>query len=556
MVESRLFDRARYWSVVRFFAGAFASFIFWDLLLRHLPLLGGLAQASAETRWRGTARRFRALAIRLGGVLIKLGQFLSIRVDILPPSITSELSGLQDEVPAESLADVEAVIAAEFGRPAAEIFAWFAPEPEAAASLAQVHRARLFSGQEVVVKVRRRHIEKMMETDLAAIGVAVRWLKWYRPIARRVDLDRLFTEFATTTRRELDFIAEGRQAERFAANFAADPYIYVARVYWEYTTAGVLTLENVAHIKITDLAAIEAAGICRTEVARRLYEAYLEQIFVHNFVHADPHPGNLFVRPLPPTADDPHPFQLIFVDFGMVAVIPERLRASLREYVIAIGTRDSHRLVQAYLDAGVLLPGADRQRLEEVHDLLFQRLDGIKIGQLRDVALQQADFLWREYRDLLFELPFQFPADMIFAMRAVAILAGIATTLDPNFDPWASTIPFAERLAADQFTVHWRSSLQEVGDLLRLAIRLPGRLDRIIARLERGDIVTQTALAPDTTRALRGVERALDRLAWTVVAASLLVAGILLRTAEGSDGLSAAFMTAAGVTFLWGLARR
>jgi predicted unusual protein kinase regulating ubiquinone biosynthesis (AarF/ABC1/UbiB family) len=426
--------------------------------------------------------------------------------------------------------------------------------------LAQVHRARLADGSEVVVKVQRPRIEAMTETDLAAIAVAARWLKWYGPISRRVDLDRLFAEFAATTRRELDFVAEGRHAARFAENFADDPGIYLARVYWPHTTRRVLTLENVAFIKITDLVGIEAAGISRAEVAARLYETYLEQIFIHNFVHADPHPGNLFLRALPRSATapagSPTPFQLIFVDFGMVAIIPERLRASLREYLIAIGTHDSHRMVQAYLDSGVLMPGADRRRLEEVHDVLFQRLEGIKIGQLSDVALAQASFLWREYRDILFELPFQFPADMVFAVRAVAILAGMATTLDREFDPWASTIPFAERLAADQLARDWRTGLEEVGELLRLAVRLPGRLDRLITQAQRGELAAQTALVPDAARAVRRLQRSVDRLAWNVAAAALLLAGVWVRTTEGAGGLSAGLLAAAAAAFVWGMLRR
>ena len=144
----------------------------------------------------------------------------------------------------------------------------------------------------------------------------------------------------------------------------------------------------------------------------------------------------------------PRPFWLIFVDFGMVAVIPESMRGAMRDVAIAVGTRDARRLVQAYYDAGVLLPGADRQRIEELHEVMFARFGGVRMGQLSDVAMQQAGYFVREYRDLLYDLPFQFPTDVLFAMRAVAILSGMATTLDPHFDPWAATLPFAERLAS------------------------------------------------------------------------------------------------------------
>lgn len=554
------FDRLRYLRVVRFFAGAFLSIIWWDLILKRLPRLRGVAQRTSLDRWQRIARRFRRLAVHMGGVLIKLGQFLSIRVDVLPPEVTGELAGLQDEVPAEKLADVQAVVAGEFERPVDQVFDWFAPEPEAAASLAQVHRARLVDGQEVVVKVQRLRIEMLVETDLAAIRTATNWLRIYRPIARRVDLGRLFEEFAATTRAELDFIAEGKNAERFAADFAHDAGLCIAGVYWDYTTRRVLTLENVASIKITDYEAIQAAGISRAQVARRLYDTYLKQIFLTNFVHADPHPGNLFVHPLEPApeagADGPRPFLLVFVDFGMVAVIPERLRANLRDYIIGLGTRDPRRIVQSYIDAGVLLPGADRRRIEEATDAMLQRLWGVKMGQIRDVALEEAEFFLREYRDIVYEMPFQFPVEVLFVGRAVGILSGIATSLDPDFDPWAATIPFAEQLAAEELARDWRGWLEEIGNLVRLALQLPTRLDQFITQAQRGELTLQAALSPDTARALRRLERSVDRLTWGVISASLLIAGTLLRINEGPGWSSNTLFTLAGLVFLWGITRR
>jgi predicted unusual protein kinase regulating ubiquinone biosynthesis (AarF/ABC1/UbiB family) len=552
-------DTWRYLRVAWFFARMFLSTIWWDLILRHVPGLSGVAQRNSLARWQAWATRFRRLAVSQGGVLIKLGQFLSTRVDVLPSAVTDELKGLQDEVPSEPLADIRALIAAEFGRPVEQVFSCFEPVPEAAASLAQVHRACLMDGTKVVVKVQRPGIERLVATDLAAIRLALRWLKWYRPIARRVDLDQLYAEFSATTRAELDFIAEGHNADRFATNFADDPGVYIADVFWDYTTRRVLTLENVASIKINDFAAIDAAGISRPQLARKLYDTYLEQIFVHHFMHADPHPGNLFVHPLPrdrATADSPTPFLLIFVDFGMVAVIPERLRSGLRDYVIAVGTRDAHLMVKAYQEAGVLLPGADLKRLEALHALLFTQLGGVPIGKLSDAAMEQAQLVLHEYRDIIYEMPFQFPTDMLFAVRAVAILSGMATSLDPDFDPWAATLPFAQRMAGEQGLWNWRSWVEDAAELARLAVRLPGRMDRFLAQAERGELVVQYSLAPDAAKAARRIERSVDRLTWGIVSAGLLVAGVVLRTTEGTSPLSTGLLAAAAVTFLWGLTRR
>lgn len=531
-------DSKRYRKVRWFFAKAFIHVIFWDIVLNR-PILRWF-RTEPIPRWQNIARRYRTLAVEMGGVLIKLGQFLSIRVDVLPPEVTGELAGLQDEIPPEPIAAVLAQIEADFGCPVAEIFDDFEPEPLGAASLGQAHRARLAAGEEVVVKVLRPGIDVLVETDLAAIALAMRWLKLYRRVSDRVDLDWLAEEFTAITRQELDFKAEGEHAERFARDFAADPQVYVPKVYWDYCRARTLTLENVGYIRIGDLEAIEAAGISRPAVAQKFYNIYMEQTFVTNFVHADPHPGNVFIRPLrhpsepegtvfrpgqPAPFKENRPFQVVFVDFGMVAVIPERLRAALRDYAIGVGTRDAHRVVQSYDDAGVLLPSADKKRLEEATADMFNRVWGIKMGDIKNLAETEYRYFFKEYRDIVYEAPFQFPADMLFIIRAVGILSGMATNLDPNFDPWAETIPFAERLAQEELQRNWRGWLQESVQFGQLLLGLPGRVDRLITEVERGDIVLQNSLAPDARKRLTALEQAINRLGWMVLAAALLLAG-------------------------------
>jgi predicted unusual protein kinase regulating ubiquinone biosynthesis (AarF/ABC1/UbiB family) len=244
------------------------------------------------------------------------------------------------------------------------------------------------------------------------------------------------------------------------------------------------------------------------------------------------------------------------VDFGMVAVIPDRLRANLRNYLIGVGTRDSPRIVQAYIDAGILLPGADRKRLEEVHDVMFQRLWGVKMGQIRDMALEEAEFLLREYRDLIYEMPFQLPADILFVGRAVGILSGMATSMDPDFDPWAAMLPFAETLAGEELARDWRGWLKEIEALIRLMLHLPRRLDQFMALAQRGELTMQVALSPDTARALRRLERSVDRLTWGVIFASLLISGTMLRLSEGPNWPSTGLFVLAGLVLLWSITRR
>lgn len=566
-VAPALIDRQRYKKVRWFFAKAFLHVIWWDIFLNR-PVLRWF-RTPPLPRWQQIAHRFRYLAVEMGGVLIKLGQFLSIRVDVLPPEVTGELAGLQDEIPPESFEAIAAQLEADFGRPLANIFAWFDPHPLGAASLAQAHRARLASGEAVVVKVLRPGIYRLVETDLTAIALAIRWLKFYKRISARVDLDWLAQEFSTITRRELDLKAEADNAARFARDFADDPHVYIPKVYPECSAACALTLENVGYIKIADLPGLEAAGISRAEVAKKFYNIYMEQIFVTNFVHADPHPGNVFIRPLrhPDEAesteflpDDPvphrpnRPFQVVFVDFGMVAVIPERLRAALREYAIGVGTRDAHRMVQAYADAGVLLPGADMKRLEQATADMFKRVWGVRMGQFKDLAETELRYFVREYRDIVYEAPFQFQADMLFVVRAVGILSGMATNLDPNFDPWAETIPFAERLAKDELQRNWSGWLQEVVAIGQLLFKLPGQVDDLLALARRGNLVVQTALAPDTRKALDRLESAANRLGWMVAAGALLLAGANLLVAD-YRALGAGLMLAAAGALAWGMWR-
>ncbi|HLE82760.1 MAG TPA: AarF/UbiB family protein [Thermoanaerobaculia bacterium] len=556
-------DRSRYRRLRRFLARLFAHLVWFDLVLNQ-PLLRRF-RSEPRARWTALAREYRSLAVELGGVLIKLGQYLSTRVDVLPVEITRELSGLQDQVPAVPFPEIARRIEQDFGRPAAELFGRIDPEPAGAASLAQAHRATLPGGEAVVVKVLRPGIERLVETDLAAIGLAIRWLRPWRRIRRRVDFDRLFDEFARTTRAELDMEREAAYAERFAEIFRDDPGILVPAVHRKLTARHTLTLEDVGYLRIGDLEAIAAAGVSLPEVARRLYRAYMEQLFFHHFVHCDPHPGNLFIRPLdegapeaPPEAgpEAGRPFQIAFVDFGMMSAIPEHLWEALAEVVIAAGTRDARRLVRAYRDAGILLPEADLARLEEIHRDLFQRFWGLKLSELQGVAQAQAPHLIWQYRDVVYQAPVQFPVDLLFTFRALGILTGMATTLDPEFDPWAATLPFAEELAKEGLGEAARRSLGELTAAGAVLLRLPAGLERAVALAEGAGLRVRAELSDDARRALRRIERTGGRVAWTVAAAALLLAGIEVELARPGAGAALGLWIAAGAAFLWGLVRR
>lgn len=529
--------KSRYRRIVWFFARVILSLIAWDILLPRLGLRA-LTRRTRPERLRRIAVRFRGLAIDMGGVMIKVGQFLSARLDVMPRAITDELAGLQDEVRAESLSAMRAVVEAEMNMPLANAFATFDPTPLAAASIGQVHRAQLDvdgSLARVVVKIQRPNIPQIVDTDLAALRVVSRWANYYPPIHKRANVPALLEEFSRSLYEEIDYLHEGSSAETFAKNFVERPGVCVPRVFWSHTTRRVLTLEEIEAIKITDYARIEAAGIPRAEVAKRLLNTYLQQIFEDRFFHADPHPGNLFVLPLAVSAESSAgapDWKLVFVDFGMTGTVSPNQLTALREMLIAIGTQDIPRLIRAYQVMGVLLPGADVKLLEKATHRAFERFWGKSTTEMVSMGHEEAMAFAQEFSELLYDMPFQVPENLILLGRCLSILSGICTGLDPNFNIWTSIMPYARRLIEAEAGGKGRNVIVEEGlGILRSLAALPGRADALFQRVERGQLEVQS---PDLqvalrqlTRESRHTPRAIVFAAFLVTAAQLYLGGDL-----------------------------
>jgi predicted unusual protein kinase regulating ubiquinone biosynthesis (AarF/ABC1/UbiB family) len=473
-------------------------------------------------------------------------------VDVLPVEVTRELAGLQDEVPPEPVAAILEVIERELG-PVDQFFEFFAQDVQAAASLGQVHRARLVGGEPVVVKVLRPGIEELIDVDLGAVRLVASWIGRYPPIRRRMNLLALLDEFSRTLYEELDYLAEARNAETFAANFATDPYIYIPAPYWTHTTRRVLTLEEVGNIKIIDFEGIDAAGINRPAVAQRLFRAYLQQVFYDGFFHADPHAGNLFVCPLDQRTDNGglpgRPFLLVFVDFGMVGHIPPGVRRQLRELAIGLGTRDSARIVRAYERMGFLLPSADLELIERATSRVFDYFWGLSMGEFAQLNEDDFQVFAAEFRDLLYDMPFQIPQDFIYLGRMFGILSGLSTQLDPNFNIFAEAEPFARQLLREETDGGWEVIREQVVQWGRTVLGLPGQLDLVLNKSAKGELEFRVSPDREWRQAMRRLDTGVDRLLWGVGASALLLAGVILGV-NGQTEVARWFYGGAGVALL------
>jgi predicted unusual protein kinase regulating ubiquinone biosynthesis (AarF/ABC1/UbiB family) len=429
---------------------------------------------------------FRQTALKLGVLMIKLGQFLSSRADLLPEQALAVLASLQDEVPAEPFSHVVSVIEEELGKPVPEIFSVLERKATAAASLGQVHKAVLAStGEEVAVKVQRPRIDQLVRMDLNSLKFVIRVIMRLVDTGNLIDLMGVYREFERTVYEEIDFVTEAANCKRFKEMFLDDPTIYIPEVYDEYTTRRVLVLEWIDGIKINDYAGLEAAGINRLEVANRTVQAYFHQFFEEGFFHADPHPGNIFVKPGTP---ENGPI-IEFVDFGMVGSITSIMKQSMRKLFLSFLTRDSETMVQALSQLGFIGKGANTSALERGLSLLLEQFYGMTLGEAREMDIPEvAD----EVAKLLYGQPFQIPAQFAFTGRAISTLVGVSTGLAPDFNLIEVAIPYARKflgLNTEEIGKTIQQLLSQLLETVNTLLKMPRILERILVKLEAGEFV-------------------------------------------------------------------
>ncbi|KAG6717302.1 hypothetical protein I3842_04G091800 [Carya illinoinensis] len=506
---------------------------------------GGMTEEKKALRRKALAKWLKESILRLGPTFIKIGQQFSTRVDILAQEYVDQLSELQDQVPPFPSETAMSIVEEELGAPLSDIFDQFEYEPIAAASLGQVHRARL-KGQEVVVKVQRPGLKDLFDIDLKNLRVIAEYLQKVDPKSDGAKRDwvAIYDECASVLYQEIDYTKEAANAELFASNFKNMDYVKVPSIYWEYTTPQVLTMEYVPGIKINKIQALDQLGVDRQRLGRYAVESYLEQILSHGFFHADPHPGNIAV-------DDVNGGRLIFYDFGMMGSISQNIREGLLESFYGVYEKDPDKVLQAMIQMGVLVPTGDMTAVRRTAQFFLNSFEERLAAQRkeRELATMEPGFkkpLSKDERvmkkkqrlaaigeDLLAiaaDQPFRFPATFTFVVRAFSVLDGIGKGLDPRFDITEIAKPYAMELLRfkeagvevilKDFKKRWDRQSRAFYNLFRQADRVE-KLAEIIQRLEQGDLKLRVRTL-ESERAFQRVA-AVQRTVGNAVAAGSLI---------------------------------
>ncbi|MEA3544271.1 MAG: AarF/ABC1/UbiB kinase family protein, partial [Thermodesulfobacteriota bacterium] len=472
-----------------------------------------LGTASRELERLPQGARFRLALEELGPTFIKLGQILSTRPDIVPADILAELQKLQDHIPAVPTNEIKAQIHRELGYPTEELFKDFDLTPLATASISQVHRGTLKTGEQIVCKVRRPGIVSIIETDLdIMVGLAYLTEK-HLPGGELYDPVGVVREFRRTIHRELDFSREGRTTDRFAANFADDETIHIPKVFWDYTGQTVLTLEYVSGIKISNHDELREAGLDLQVIARNGADNFLKQVFIHGLFHADPHPGNIHILP---------GNILCIFDFGMVGRLDDDLKLHLTELLLCVLRRDVDRLILQLLYSGELhdepnIKNLKRDLTEFIDDYYDILLQDLKIGKLL------IDFV-----EILTEYQIKFPSNLLLLSRALFVMEGIGRQLDPNFDMVSHLKPFAEQVIQERYspTNVAKDAAKTLQSYHALGKSLPRDIKEFINRINRNKFKIDVEHR-GFERLINDLDKSTNRISFSLIIAALIVGSSL-----------------------------
>ncbi len=414
------------------------------------------SEANKELNHEKQAVWLKENLIELGPTFIKIGQSLGTRADLLPLPFVKALGELQDSVPSFPNSIAFARIEKELGKKINQVYAEFDVEPIAAASLGQVYRAKLFTGEEVAVKVQRPNLAGIIKGDIEILGKVTKFAERFPSLNENADWAGMLREFDETIHEEMDYSSEGKNAERFSESFKEWTNIHVPKIYWNATSEKVLTMEFIHGDKVTDLEKLRARGVSSEKVNRLLIKTYLKQLLEDGFFHADPHPGNLLVMP---------DGRLAFFDFGMVGRITPKLQAKMIDAFFHVVAKEPAGIAQDLIDLEFLKPGADESKIKEVVIKMFALHLDLK---LKDVKFKELTY---DLADVMYDYPFRLPSNFTYIMRALMTLEGIGIITDPEFNFFETAKPYAK-----EFMLR-----REGKDLRKMFV------DKILGRGENGE---------------------------------------------------------------------
>ncbi len=467
--------------------------------------------------------------LHLGPTFIKIGQFLSTRVDLLPLEYVQSLSELQDKVPQFDPKQAISIIEAEFGKPLYALYREFNPQPLAAASLGQVHRARLHTGEDVVVKVQRPGLKSLLDLDYRAIGQLLRTLKRWLPPTRWAELQAIYDEFFAILFREVDYIQEGRNADRFQANFAEHPRIVVPQIYWQHTTTQVLTMSYLPGIKVDQRQQIIACGLDPKKINQLGICCYLKQLLQDGFFHADPHPGNLAVTPSG---------SLIFYDYGMMSEVMAMDKDQMIKTFFAVLKKDTDQVLQTLTSMGLIETAGDMTSLRRITQVILEEFTE------KPLDIKAFEQMKQDVYAIFAQQPFRLPAKMTYILKSLTTLDGIARILDPEYNLTAAAQPFVRSLTVSGGKGRAIAELtRQARSFITYKLNQPNRTQQKLAdlevRLRKQEALLQTS-SKTSDRLLQRLHLAFRCLTFACVSGLAgFAGGVLLTTALPAIAIAA-----------------